>query len=300
MAKVQVLLATYNGERYIKEQIESILNQSYRELEILIRDDGSTDNTVKVIEAINDDRIILIQDQIKCGSPGLNFKRLLEVSEADYILFSDQDDVWLEDKVAMTIDSLSKIEGPGLVYSDGIVVDEFGASIGLFTAEKSKKIKNLSDLIFFNGGFQGCSIGINKELKIKISFEKNYWYMHDQVVSFYAMCFGKIVYIDKPLFLYRQHGRNVLGHSHNISFSELLSFRGRRVLIHDESKKFIYKFIANEKNNLSHCDLSTLNNFEKYLKSSWLGTFYCILTSNLTIYNSSVKLLIKNIIYKRS
>ena len=100
--KIYILLATYNGEKYIKAQIHSLLCQTYEDWNLLIHDDGSNDNTVNIIKKLQekDERIILIEDGIKCGGAGANFLHILKnYSTADYITFCDQDDIWLETKI---------------------------------------------------------------------------------------------------------------------------------------------------------------------------------------------------------
>ncbi|QPK17022.1 glycosyltransferase [Pectobacterium versatile] len=98
---VNIIMATYNSNGYIKEQISSILSQTYCDFKLLIRDDGSTDNTVEDIMsmAVIDERIILVKDNIESKGVGENFKNILRSSETDYIFLADQDDVWHENKL---------------------------------------------------------------------------------------------------------------------------------------------------------------------------------------------------------
>ena len=123
MEKVDILLATYNGEKYIREQIDSILNQTYKEFRLLISDDGSTDGTRDILNEYKakDDRIEIFMQEENLGVVK-NFEFLLKKVEAKYYMFSDQDDIWKDEKIEK---SLKKIEeGFDLVYSDLEVVDE--------------------------------------------------------------------------------------------------------------------------------------------------------------------------------
>ena len=110
-SKIEILMATYNGEKYIREQIDSIISQTYSNWTLLIRDDVSKDDTVKIIKEYEkkDKRIKLLEDNK--GNLGFvkNFEELLKNSSEDFIMFSDQDDYWLEDKIEKYINELKKI-----------------------------------------------------------------------------------------------------------------------------------------------------------------------------------------------
>ena len=216
--QVDVLLATYNGEKYLLEQIDSILKQNYHgKINLIIRDDASTDNTLNILKALsNDSRLKIIKDQYEGLGVALNFKELMKYSESDYIFFSDQDDIWLADKISKKVllaDQFFDSARPSLVYSNALVVNSELKSKNKSTYSNKKINTSLSTLLFFNGGFQGCSMLINRSLKEMALAYNGYWFMHDQVVSFIASCFGDIIYIPEKLLLYRQHENNVLGHS---------------------------------------------------------------------------------------
>ena len=107
---IDIVLATYNGEKYVGEQIESIINQTYKDWKLIIRDDGSKDKTAEVIEkyAAKDNRITIIKDGI--GNLGFNgnFTKLLETSSQDYVMICDQDDVWIPEKIEIMFNEISK------------------------------------------------------------------------------------------------------------------------------------------------------------------------------------------------
>ena len=127
--KVTILLSTYNGEQFLAEQINSIQEQTYRDWQLLIRDDGSTDGTQAVIEDFcrKDDRISFINRE-ESQNLGViqSFHSLLQYQDSDFYLFSDQDDVWLPDKIAMQLAEADKYDSslPLLVYTDLKVVDQ--------------------------------------------------------------------------------------------------------------------------------------------------------------------------------
>jgi glycosyltransferase involved in cell wall biosynthesis len=133
MNQIDILLATYNGEKYLSEQIESILNQTHEEWILRIRDDGSTDKTVEIISTYTSkypDKIALIKDSEKNLGATLNFSRLMEKSDAEYIMFCDQDDIWMNNKIEITLAKMKELETeysntvPLMVFSDLTVVDE--------------------------------------------------------------------------------------------------------------------------------------------------------------------------------
>src|SRR3990170_615318 len=120
MTKISVCIATYNGEKYIKEQLDSILPQLNQTAEIIISDDSSTDNTLQIIDAFNDKRIVVFPNQ-KFRSPIFNFENALSHSSGDYIFLADQDDVWLPGRLAKMIPLFDEFD---VVVHDCKVVNE--------------------------------------------------------------------------------------------------------------------------------------------------------------------------------
>jgi len=129
---IDILLAAYNGERFLKQQIDSILAQSNQDWQLLIRDDNSSDSTVNIIKDYTvkyPHKIRLIEDDRGRLGPALNFGKLLEHTDNDYVMFSDQDDVWLPDKIDLTLNTMKDAEEiypnmPILVHTDLKVVNE--------------------------------------------------------------------------------------------------------------------------------------------------------------------------------
>lgn len=227
MIKNIICLATFNGEKYIKEQIESIQNQSVKNWSLLIRDDGSTDDTIRIINEISktDNRITIIED--KKGNIGVikSFSAILGealTQNPDYIWFCDQDDVWLPNKMHAMLNSIiSKNEinesTPILAHSDLRVVDQnliqIDESLIHLIDEKygvSPKNVSINNLLHRNY-ISGCACVINKKLA-EISYPfPNGIIMHDWWLSLLALITGEIIYIDDKLINYRQHGNNNIG-----------------------------------------------------------------------------------------
>lgn len=212
MYRVQVLLSTYNGEKYIEEQIESILKQEEVEISLLIRDDGSTDNTVKILKKLSNNKNIEYYqgENIK---PAKSFMELLNKSgEFDYYAFADQDDVWDSKKIISAINMLKQKENqPSLYISALEVVDENLNTIGIkkvngnFTFE-GEMIKNFAT---------GCTQVFNKKLcNIIKQYNPQYIIMHDSWIT--RVCYaigGNVIIDDKTYIKYRQHQGNVVGYN---------------------------------------------------------------------------------------
>ena len=220
---VAILLATYNSERYIRTQLDSILNQTYTNWILYIRDDGSTDSTNDILleyMQIYPNKIFIIRDEDKGLRAYGNFIRLLYSIESDFYMFSDHDDVWLPNKIELTINKLNEaisIYGndiPLLVHTDMMVVDEelnvIDKSFWHFSHLLPSHTK-FEELVFCNS-INGCTILINQKAK-EVSFRNiNNCIMHDILLGqSVAANHGKILKVDIPTMLYRQHNNNVVG-----------------------------------------------------------------------------------------
>lgn len=216
--KVNILLSTYNGEQYLKEQVKSIQDQTYQDWQLLIRDDGSTDGTVEIIQELvaQDERIRFInQGAIENLGVIKSFHALLKYEKADLYCFSDQDDVWLPEKIVLQVAEAKKYpqEEPLLVYTDLKVVDEN------LNVQHESMIRTQSDhanteLIqeLTENTVTGGVAMINHALAdLWTGQEKHALLMHDWYLALLAAAFGKLIYIDEPTELYRQHSSNVLG-----------------------------------------------------------------------------------------
>lgn len=215
MKKVIVLMSTYNGEKYIREQLDSIINQKGINLKILVRDDGSNDSTISILKEY-EEKCNLEWFKGKNLKPARSFIELLKkADDADYYAFSDQDDFWLEDKLISAIEKLEKSkEQNGKLYFSALnVVDEklnslYKEEIDRDLDFKAEMIKNYAT---------GCTMVFDNNLR-KIVNENNYEYieMHDSLMCKIAYLNDSYVYIDNNSYiLYRQHGNNVLGMSNN-------------------------------------------------------------------------------------
>ena len=215
---IDILMAAYNGERYIAEQIDSILAQTFTDWRLLIRDDGSTDNTPAIIAEYAGKypgKIQVIRDNETCRSATKNFFELLKHAEADYVMFSDQDDVWLPYKIQITYDYMMKAErdNPGvpvMVFTGLQVVDaELRSLDWLMGLTCSEKEYTFRELLPCNCA-AGCTQMLNRKCYSNLGGFQEGILFHDWWTGLYAAAFGVIVRVPMALMLYRQHGNNVV------------------------------------------------------------------------------------------
>ena len=206
--KIDILMATYNGEKYLAEQIDSIICQTYKNWNLLIRDDGSSDNTFKILKEYEkkDDRIKIIKD--KKGNLGIakNFEELLKISSSELIMFSDQDDVWKKDKIKIM---LKYVGNSDLIISDAIVTNEKLKCISesLFCLVKSKNgiIKN----VIKNTYYGCCMLFKRKILEEVLPIPNNKEIGHDLWIGLISEKYYKVKFIDEKLIYFRRHSNNV-------------------------------------------------------------------------------------------
>ena len=224
--KIAILLASYKGENYIREQIQSLLEQTVTDTTIFIRDDQSPDRTFEIeqeFEKNYPDKIKVKRRTEGKGGSKENFWALCQEAvkmDADYFMFCDQDDVWNPDKIEITLKRMQKVEKknpkkPVLVHTDLEVVDQnlnsLGSSFVRYRALDAK-ITAINRLLVQNN-VTGCTMMINRlllEKALKLS-NISAIAMHDWWFSLVASLFGEISFIDQATIKYRQHGDNVVG-----------------------------------------------------------------------------------------
>ena len=213
MKKVLVLMSTYNGENYVSQMIDSVLLQKDVDINILIRDDGSNDKTLQIIEDYCNDnnKIMLIKGKNK-GSTKSFLDLIMDCpSSYDFYALCDQDDYWLENKIIRAVEKLENFDDnkPSLYYSGQIITDQNLIKIGIHKLNTKRSMK--ANYIFNN--MAGCTSVFNKTLLNKI---KEYYpegiKEHDNWIYKLCVSLGGNVYADSNQYiLYRQHGNNVVG-----------------------------------------------------------------------------------------
>ena len=214
--KIHILLSTYNGEQFLAEQIQSIQQQTVQDWKLLIRDDGSTDRTREIIREFvaQDSRIHWInENESKNLGVIKSFHNLAQFEEADVYFFSDQDDVWLPQKLELSLAEARKYpaEMPLMVYMDLTVVNQDLEilSSSMIRSQSGHANTELVQELTENTVTGGVAM-VNHAL-IQLWNQTEDILMHDWYLALLATAFGKLVYIDQPGELYRQHEHNVLG-----------------------------------------------------------------------------------------
>ena len=226
MKKVQVLLSSYNGEKYIREQIDSILRQKNVEVELLVRDDGSKDRTIKILQEYEQNcRNVRVIYGENLGVIKSFFTLIEHAGGAEYISFADQDDVWLPEKLARAVDVLEKEDNKiPLVYCSAkqLVDAELNPIPAAITYEN---VRTEFGNALVENMCTGCTCVItNPLLKLLQGKPPSFTVMHDFWIYLVGTCFGKVIYDEQSYILYRQHGNNELG-----AASSLLDNYKRRV-----------------------------------------------------------------------
>lgn len=200
---ISVCIATYNGEKYIFQQLESILSQIGDSDEIIISDDSSSDRTLEIVKSFEDQRIKIFENQT-FKNPIFNFENALIHSKGEFIFLSDQDDIWQEQKVEKMLLSLQDAD---MVLSDCSFIDAENRVIldSYFKLVKSGPgvLRNLRKNSYF-----GCCMGFRRKiLKKALPFPKDIP-MHDIWLGFVSDLFFRVVFLDEKLTLYRKHSNN--------------------------------------------------------------------------------------------
>lgn len=218
MERVDILLATYNGEKYLREQLDSLLVQTYKNIRIIISDDSSTDATKKILKEYEekDDRIIFYEQEKNLGVV-LNFEFLLKKVESNYYMFADQDDIWNDDKVEKSLKKLKETDAD-LVFTDlQVVDDELNVINESYWDLKGLRQKitqcNSFEALYLNNYVTGCTILAKSETINKILPLPNTskYVLHDYWTALIISQSGKIEYLDEATIKYRQHKNNRIG-----------------------------------------------------------------------------------------
>jgi len=219
--KIDILLSTYNGEKFIKEQLDSLLGQTFQDWCLLVRDDGSSDATIKIVsEYLNKypEKILFIDDKEKHLGACQSFAKLLEHSTGEYIMFCDQDDVWLENKVELTLEKMldmekQKPDKPILVHTDLKIADQNLNIISesMWRYQKLNPNRNRLNYLLVQNNVTGCTTMMNRKLKEAVDQIPQEAIIHDWWIALIASVFGAIGYVNQSTILYRQHGNNDIG-----------------------------------------------------------------------------------------
>lgn len=298
MEQIDILLATYNGEKYLKEQLDSILNQTYSNFRLLISDDCSKDETKRILQEYEkkDNRIKVFYQEKNLGYVK-NFEFLLSKVENEIYALSDQDDVWLPEKIEKTYNKLIQTRSD-LVFTDLEVVNEKLETIYpsyndyMLLSRKIKKYKNSYLMQYLYNCITGCTVMSKKKFLdkiIPIPIDSKY-VIHDTWIGLIVSLYGKIEYLDEKTIKYRQHGNNQVG-------TDKISHKFRKLddvrnLFLDVKLKLFTTYVNNEKvfpevlkkQNINALEYFKMLQTKKYLNIKKWNVFYKLYKTETFMY----------------
>lgn len=227
--KISVCMATYNGASFIKEQLNSILIQLHENDEIILSDDCSIDNTLEIVRDFNDKRILILDGQ-KFASPILNFENALKYATGDLIFLSDQDDIWLPNKVNKIVNLFAN-SNISLVVTNYETINEFGK---IRDASLSKSVPIAHNFLWdlFKNPYIGCCMAFTRNiLELSMPFPRNIA-MHDSWIGLLSQYNGnkKCFYYAEPLIQHRYHENNFTQDISTFSIRYRIIYRIRLVI----------------------------------------------------------------------
>jgi glycosyltransferase involved in cell wall biosynthesis len=217
--KISVALCTYNGERFLRQQLDSIARQTQPPDELIICDDGSTDATLEIIKHFAASFPVHVHPNPTRLGVTQNFERAIGLCSGDMIALADQDDVWQAEKLAHLHNALTAMPQVGAVFSDADLIDGAGQPLGAalwrsirFTPREQQAINSGDTLpvLLKHRVVTGAALAFRADLREKILPIPEIW-VHDGWIAFVAALFADLRAIPEPLILYRQHERNFIG-----------------------------------------------------------------------------------------
>ena len=303
---ISIAMATYNGEKYLKEQLESIYAQTYKNIEVIVTDDCSTDKTVEILKQyaasyqlkyfVNEQNLGYVK----------NFEKAISLCSGDFIALSDQDDIWEKDKLEIL---LNKIGSNLLIHSDCSIIDNQSNMIKPYWKEKNLYHTDFRTLLFKNV-VTGCTVLFNKDLlNGALPFPEGIAY-HDWWLALYAAKHDRITYTSKCLTQYRQHNEqntgirigenvsylrriflNIMNRMNNIDIHRIVAFRTQKqnlLAIQNNTQ-------INEANKVVLND--ALAYIEDYLSNKLhLKTFYIGMKYHKILYTHKNYMFVKNVL----
>ena len=247
---ISILLATYNGERFLKEQLESILAQSVTDWTLFVRDDCSTDATPAILQDYAGrypGKIHVTTADKPSGGAKWNFFQLCRTVRDDYVMLCDQDDVWLPDKIECTLAAMKQLEQdagahtPLLVHTDLKVVDGQLNTINesLWAFQRISPERDELRNVVVQNNVTGCTAMYNRALAELIDGVPEVFVMHDWWIALLASALGRTGFVSRPTMLYRQHGANSVGAKDAKSAGFLIAkFKNRATVRHNYYESF--------------------------------------------------------------
>ena len=283
---ISIAIATYNGEKYLAAQLDSILQQTYPATEIIIVDDCSYDNTWNILQRYAEQ---YPQIKLYCNEHNLgacsSFTRAISLCSGDYIALADQDDVWLPNKLAALLDNISD---SFLIHSDAFITDK---NLNILAKTFTKGVMDQTNLIdyLFANNVTGCTCMFTREL-VKKSFPiPPDFYIHDHYLAIAASYLGTVKYLPQALIYYRQHTGNQIGENSQVNFDKFIHARTvvgnslKNLAIHPSFTKSSQQINLIADYHLSiavgkwHSNVSVLNLIKLKKGVKYLSSFYILI-----------------------
>lgn len=273
----------------------SVIGQTFKDWRLLVHDDGSNDDTVGIIKRLEkmDSRICLIDDKITCGGAATNFMHLLKYSDADYVMFCDQDDLWFDMKVRVMLDAMMKenTNTPKVVYSNAYVWKPLEGIKGMATLTFPS---DLNSFLFLNSGMQGCVAMFNAPVRSKMLQWKYDLAMHDHLLHLIGLTMGKVVYLPVSLMLYRNHEKNVTGDTNTkLANLDRLKHNKKIPVVDYKHYEVIKKFTEFFDKDISEHDKELLEVYLKLPQKALMNKMFDILKGGFKLYDSTALLMVK-------
>lgn len=294
---VDILMATYNGEAFVEEQVRSIINQTYSSWRLLVHDDGSTDQTLEILRrlAAEDARIVLIEDGIFHLGVARNFIHLVALATAPYCMFCDQDDIWLPNKVEKMLYAIEPLDQtlPQALYTNAYL---WNPERGILSDKNTLTYPTtIRQTLFLNTGIQGAAAIFNRKMCEIMAQPLSYYAMHDHVLLLAGICFGQVHYLHESLMYYRQHEHNLTGNAPgSIAKKIALMWQNRHVpLVSREHYEGLKAFYEHFQWKMSVDDKRLVQAFLSMPNRSFLARAYHIILYKFQLFDSTILLLIK-------
>ena len=292
---VDILVATYNGEKYIRAQLLSLLFQTHANIRVLVHDDGSTDKTCEIIREIArvDSRVVLIEDGVRCGGAGKNFMHLLKFSKAEAVMFCDQDDIWFDNKVSEMLEVLQEKDPriPQVVYSEAYA---WYTDRGIDGKAMATHPRDLRRFLFLNGAFQGCATIFNGAMRRELARWQGPLWMHDHTLALIGLTMGEVTYMPEALMLYRRHPDSVTGGSALRSTLRTAFVTHRQSpVVCQGAYDAVRLFLIIYGRKLSQKNRELLSEYLAMPEKSFLGRALSIVRNGFMLHGSTAELLIK-------
>lgn len=296
MNSILVLMSTYNGEKYLKEQIDSVLSQKNVNLSILVRDDGSNDDTLSILNEYKKKKALNYYVGENIGPAKSFMDLIIKAPKFDYYAFCDQDDVWLPNKLEKAISKLKNVKGSALFYHGMDLVDSSLNKYDYYF-QKKKNSESIAYSCLFGSEIAGCTMVFNDSLlKMVKHYSPKFITMHDSWIHRVCLCVNGTIICDETSYIkYRQHDNNVVG----IKKRKLL--KKLQILLRKEKKfsRLANEMIVGYSDFLTNDNLKLLKKITNYKnfreKIEILKIAKKVCTDNKKLLNLQIKLLLNTL-----